>query len=54
MVKKCDNSLRLRLKDKDDFWIKDDLLPLGRDVAENFVKTVNDGFTGMIVIIRIN
>ena len=44
MVKNRDNSVRLRFKDADDFWIKDYLIPLGGDVAENFVTTAIDGY----------
>ena len=44
LVKNRDNSVRLRFKDADDFWIKDFLIPLGGDVAENFVTTAIDGY----------
>ena len=44
LVENRDNSVRLRFKDADDFWIKDYLIPLGGDVAENFVTTAIDGY----------
>ena len=44
LVKNSNNSVRVRFKYADDFWIKDYLIPLGRDVAENFVKTAIYGY----------
>ena len=37
-----DNYLRLRFKDKDDFWIQDTEIALGTDLAEDFSTTSID------------
>ena len=37
-----DNYLRLRFKDKDDFWIQDTEIALGTDLAEDFISTSID------------
>ena len=42
LVKNQDNSVRLRFKDKDDFWINDFIIPLGSRSAENFSTTSID------------
>jgi len=42
LVKNQDNSVRLRFKDKDDFWINDFIIPLGSRAAENFSTTSID------------
>ena len=42
LVKNQDNSVRLRFKDKDDFWINDFIIPLGSNAAENFSTTSID------------
>ena len=42
LVKNQDNSVRLRFKDKDDFWINDFIIPLGSKAAENFSTTSID------------
>ena len=38
------NTIRLRFKDSDDFWLQDYLIPLGRKKAENFVTTAIDAY----------
>jgi len=40
-----DNSVRLRFKDKDDFWISDFIIPLGTPAAENFMTTSIDAYS---------
>ena len=39
------NSVRLRFKDKDDFWINDFIIPLGTKAAENFRTTSIDAYS---------
>ena len=38
------NSVRLRFKDKDDFWIDDFIIPLGTAAGDNKRTTVIDGY----------
>ena len=45
MVKNQDNIVRLRFKDKDDFWINDFIIPLGTKAAENFRTTSIDAYS---------
>ncbi len=45
MVKNQDNVVRLRFKDKDDFWINDFIIPLGTKAAENFRTTSIDAYS---------
>ena len=45
MVKNQDNVVRLRFKDKDDFWISDFIIPLGTKSAENFRTTSIDAYS---------
>ena len=45
LVKNQDNSVRLRFKDKDDFWINDFIIPLGTNAAENFRTTSIDAYS---------
>ena len=42
LVLNQDNSVRLRFKDKDDFWITDLLIPLGTEAAGNRTTTAID------------
>ena len=42
MAANQDNYLRLRFKDKDDFWIQDLEIALGTDLAEDFSSTSID------------
>ena len=45
LVKNQDNSVRLRFKDKDDFWIDDFMIPLGTAAGDNKRTTVIDGYS---------
>ena len=45
LVLNQDNSVRLRFKDKDDFWIDDFIIPLGTEAGDNKRKTVIDGYS---------
>ena len=45
LVLNQDNSVRLRFKDKDDFWIDDFMIPLGTGAGDNKRTTVIDGYS---------
>ena len=45
LVANQNNSVRLRFKDKDDFWINDFIIPLGTNAAENFRTTSIDAYS---------
>jgi len=44
LVANQDNSVRLRFKDADDFWIKDYIIPLGTELAGDKITTAIDGY----------
>ena len=45
LVANQDNSVRLRFKDKDDFWIDDFMIPLGTEAGDNKGLTVIDAYS---------
>ena len=44
LVANQDNTVRLRFKDSDDFWVQDYIIPLGTEEAGNKVTTAIDGY----------
>ena len=44
LVTEKDNEVRLRFKDSDDFWLRDFLIPLGQNKAQNFKTTAIDAY----------
>ena len=44
LVANQDNTLRLRFKDSDDFWVQDYIIPLGTEKAGDKITTAIDGY----------
>ena len=44
MVANQDNTVRLRFKDSDDFWVQDYIIPLGTEKAGDKITTAIDGY----------